>query len=255
MDKIFQGLPIKVVMMGNLMVSLIGALFIYGAPVKSEYKNLKHWFLLFWCCLVLYFAVGSAVNVPPWRANRFLQFSDPNYEQSFVRTHGAWLIMVILSDLPIIALTFGYSFFLWRKKYSPWALILPTSIVFFAAWISAAFFKVNSISSAAAFCVFLYLAWSCREEHITSSVLLITYAFLHLPIGLAVNLPLEWRHSIFVLLLVSKLSLIIAMYDILEVKSAKNIQPTPNKRIHRSRRSAVHMVSRNAVRRPGDAER
>lgn len=221
MSNFFQDLSLETVFFANIIISIIGAIFIYGAPISLRYRNLKRFFFLFWFFLTIYYSVRVSVQTyAPYRIESFIY----PWQDFLIRpSHYAWMWLVILADLPIFMLCLGYIFYFKSTKHSRLLWITCMFIVFIASWIYAAYYDHNAPSHVIALFVFLYSAWYCRVEHTTSSVLWITYALLHLPIWTLSTVSLEWRHAAYILLLVSKLSLIVAMYNMLEVRPKKNL--------------------------------
>lgn len=229
MDEIFKGLPLEIVFWGNLLISIVGFIFIFTAPVSKRNNNLKIFYSLFWASLILYYISRIIIGyIDHYRPLRMTAFINPwnlsnIYELSITKHHWAWMFLVILADLPLLILCLSHYYHKIEKiklahtKVGTVIIFISFALVWFIDFVV----NNNALSSAVAFIVFFYTAWACRIEHISSSILWIIYAFLHLPLGIAVGVPIEWRHSIFVALLVSKLSLVAAMYNILEVKKSQ----------------------------------
>lgn len=211
------------VFLGNLFISIIGFVFIYGAPVVEHNKKLKLFFSLFWLALSFYYIARIGIGtLGQMRGARMIVFINPSYDFSISRSHWAWMFLVILADVSILMLCIGHYFHNLEKIRSPKLVVASIFVLFVLVWAIDSIVGNNALSSAVAFLVFFYTAWSCRIVHISSSILWIIYAFLHLPIGIATVIPFEWRRSIFVLLFATKLSLVVAMYNMLEVKKSKD---------------------------------
>ena len=218
MDNVFKGLPLEIVIWGNLLISIVGYIFIRGAPVIERNKRLKQFYSLFWASLILYYFTRILIgNLGLMRDRRMSAFLNPHLFNDFSISadHWAWILLVILADLSILMLCLGHFYHNKEERKYPKIAGASILIVFAIVWIFDFILGNNVLSNTIAFIVFFYTAWSCRINHISSSILWVIYAFVHLPIGIAMQVPIEWRHSIFVVLLGSKLSLIGAIYNVL----------------------------------------
>ena len=227
MDKIFQGLPLELVLWANLFISIVGFIFIYGAPVQTQQKKFKLFFSLFWISLVVYYIARISISVIDQADSaRLSAFLNPYGDFSITPSHWAWMLLVVLADISVLMLCFSHIYHKSEKIKKPWVAMSIAGIIFVVVWAIDLTVGNNALSNIIAFAVYFYTAWSCRINHISSSIIWIIYAFLHTPIGLATTTPFEWRHSIFVVLFATKLSLIAAMYNMLEVKRSGNMAGT-----------------------------
>lgn len=126
-----------------------------------------------------------------------------------------WLRLVIMADLPIMALAIGLSLYseIFSKIYNLAGCVI---FIFISTWVYAMFSGNNICSQIIAFVTFMALAWQCREKNINISILWIFYGCLNFPFRLLfTSFPESFNHTLFLLLLTSKISLISAMYKML----------------------------------------
>ncbi|KJJ85236.1 membrane protein [Candidatus Omnitrophus magneticus] len=220
MESIFNNLPLTTVLLGNIIISWIGIFFLWGAPVKTEYRGLKLSFVMFWIFIIIYYLCRAGVEYYFISTSRFICFLSPTGEgiHPKILPDFLWLLLVITADFSAIALLIGGIIHFTRNRRYLKIAVLLSFFGFISAWISAGYLKHNSVSAVITFLVFIYLGWRVRIKYITSSVLFIGYAFLNLPFFLlSGNAPEALKHTIFTLLFVSKFSLIVAMYNVLGV--------------------------------------
>lgn len=204
MNTLFNNMPFDVILGGNLFISIIGSFFVFGAPVLVNYKKLKLWFSFFWLGLVLYYSIRLIIVILKIDIGTSLF---------------PWLGLVIMADLPILALAIGYSLAIHKSKKSS-DLITYVVLIFVFSWAYAIYSGNNVCSQAVSFLTFMILAWSCRQKNINNSILWIFYAILNLPLRVFItDPPKDFGNTLFLLLLTSKLSLIVAMYKMLDVKA------------------------------------
>ena len=204
MNTLFTDMPLKVILEGNLLISFIGLFFVFGAPVLANYKRLKLWFSFFWLGLVIYYFIRLFIVILE------------------IDIGSIWLVLVILADLPIMALAIGYSLDIHKSKKSSDLIGYVYVVVFVFAWGYAICSGNNACSKLVTFSIFMVLAWSCRLKNINNSILWIFYACLNLPFRMFIaDPPQGFGNTLFLLLLTSRLSLIGVMYKMLEVKASR----------------------------------
>jgi hypothetical protein len=203
MNTLFNNMPFEVILKGNLFISIIGTFFVFGAPVLEHYKKLKLWFSFFWLGLVIYYSIRLIMVILKIDIGTSLF---------------PWLGLVIMADLPILALAIGYSLGISKSKKSA-DLTTYVVLIFVFTWVYAIYSGNNICSQVVTFLTFMVLAWSCRQKNINISILWIFYAILNLPLRVFIaDPPKDFGNTLFLLLLTSKLSLIVAMYKMLDVK-------------------------------------
>jgi hypothetical protein len=214
MSDLLKGLPLDVILKGNALASAIGFLFVATAPVDDDKRVLRAWLSAFWVLLGGYYGIRDVVGVLASSTHRLATFfpvSDFTYPPVF------WLPLVILADLPIMALAYAFAVHELRVVKRSTALVVLT-VAYGVAW-SVAFVTNNSaVSSIYTFAVFFYLSWHFRLVKIAMAMVWLSYAVLHLPLRLATTVENNWTTSVFLLLIAGKLALITAMYDVLGVK-------------------------------------
>lgn len=199
---LFSELEQEVILGGNLVFCLLGCMFTLGAKVPSDSLKLKFWFMLFWSGLSFYYA--ARISVTSMSAG-----SMNTWE---------WIGLVILADLPVMAVITGTFLHVFHFSHHPRKIIMIVSTLFYLSWVFAISLDHNAISALLTFISFIIIAWSCRNKSINSSIILMYYACLNFPIRLFGEVPASFGHTVFVLLLITKPLLIGVTYSLLGAK-------------------------------------
>ena len=221
MDKYFEHLPYDLVLWGNFLISVTGLVFIIGAPVTDNFKKLKNFFIYFWASLISYYLLrGTTGSIQHDRIfNTYVNFQSFNLNSPEM----IWSYLVVLADISILMICLGHVFHKDLSKRTRILSVIIISCIFIFIWIIDFKLNHNVYSNILAFIVFFYTAWSARIDDITVSIIWLSYAILHLPLGLAVGITPEWQRTLFIVMLISKLSLIIAMYSMLGIKKKDSL--------------------------------
>jgi len=195
---------------GNALLSGMGLVFAIGAPIKIKLKTAKKWWILMWASMFIFYFLSASFSI--FRVSSLILTIIVAIFNG-VSTSSIVMLFIYLRDkgksnIYYTALVFILSLllsssgtFLFNSNYIP-AKVISIFISHFLAWI-----------------FFVMLAWNYRKKHMATTLLLLAYANLQLPAGLIGKTGLGVD---LVLLLVSKLSLIGAMYYTLGVRDVKS---------------------------------
>lgn len=207
-----EGLKQSGIYLSNALLSGLGLAFAIGAPAIAKFKPTKKWWVLLWVGLLGFYLWSSylsavktfalLISMPlaifngiSTAAVAMLYFHSRdkwrlNQRKSIII---CWLVFVLVVLSGVLSLVIN----------SPFEQYLVGPVAIFGQIFSWIFFVL--------------LAWNYREQHMTTTILLLAYANLQLP---AVIVGKEGLGNDFTLLLAAKLSLIGAMYHTLGVRDA-----------------------------------
>ncbi len=213
MDAIFNCLPLHSVIIANVVISMIGIIFLVGAHTLPRFRKLKLSYVGFWLFLLLYYICRLVLLQD--KPRMFALVMSPGHS-AFADTN--WLCLVVLADFSVIAIIVGTFIHYFKNQRHFFLFATIVILLFITAWISSVMLHHNIVSSLLASAAFLWVGWTCRLKYINNTVVWIVYAILHIPIRLtASDIAPEYVQTVFILLLATKLSVIVAMYTTLEV--------------------------------------
>ncbi len=201
MESLFQSMPLRIILSGNLLLCIFGVMFTLGAPVLPSRQRLKPYIIGFWSLLTVYYLIRLI--------GEFLQL------QLGVALN-PWFVLVVLADLSPMILCLGCAKYMHPPLKHAGSIICPP---FALAWLFALLLGHNTISQILTSCAFFFVAWQSRLININISLVLISYGVLSLPFGLVWNSPATFGQSVFLLLLVTKLPLLGGLYQVLTTVS------------------------------------
>ena len=196
------------VFLGNALLSGIGLAFAIGAPVISELRVARRWWVILWASLLGFYLWQVLVSLTSSISVLALMPLALFNGSSTVASAMLYLLLREKSQISFlkaaiassfILLVFGLSGFISITSYDrfgPLSTIIANSL----AWV-----------------FFVLLAWNYRTTHMSTTMLLLAYANLQLPAGIISKGGLG---NDLVLLLAAKLSLIGAMYHMLGIRDA-----------------------------------
>jgi hypothetical protein len=200
MESLFRGMPLIMILSGNLLLCAIGATFTLGAPAQPSRVRLKPYIVAFWCLLTAYYFARLLGHLVQLKLALALE---------------PWIVLVVLADLCPMILCLGFG-----KYISPPVRHADIFICFpfVLAWLSAIFMGHNAVSQMLTTLAFLFVAWRSRLTSINISLILISYGLLSLPFGLFWDAPRTFGQSVFLLLLAAKMPLLGALYQVLTME-------------------------------------
>ena len=205
------------VYLGNALLSGMGLAFAIGVPAIDKFRPAKKWWIVLWASLIGFYlwsiflfsaklfgvlestplAIFNGISTAS-AAMLYLYLRDkgqPNNRKAtiiccavFLLVALSGLLSLIINSSPLIPIPSNI-----------WGL-LPGIVGQILSWI-----------------FFVLMAWNYREQHMSTTILLLVYANLQLPAGFVGK---EGWGNDFVVLLATKLSLISAMYHMLGVRDA-----------------------------------
>lgn len=191
------------ILLGNLLVSILGLLFTYGASIKQEKKSQKKWWILFWLGLILYYLEQLIYE----KTN----FLPPSF------------IQVIIIDFTTIVSIFIIINYLDLSSKLRKRIPLFLGLGFLVLWFLQSTVISNLPSLIIAFLSFLILGYIHRHKDLTKALLVVTYGIAQIPpFMLDSSSNSETAFSSFLVAIIPlKLTLISAIYSYLDVKMDK----------------------------------
>jgi hypothetical protein len=194
-------MPLRIILSGNLLLCILGVIFALGAPVSASHQRLKPYIIGFWSLLTVYYLTRLIGELLQLQLGIALE---------------PWFVLVVLADLSPMILCLGCGKYIHPPlRHARLFICLPFAL----AWLFALLLGHNAISQILTSCAFFFVAWQSRLISINISLVLISYGVLSLPFGLVWDSPSTFGQSVFLLLLITKLPLLGALYQILTTAS------------------------------------
>lgn len=189
----------------NALLSAIGLVFTLGCPPAPEHAPVKKWWLVFWAAVAALYA-GQLLWV-----------------RSNLTSRGFALFLTLLARTSTAALTFAYlSHYRRRPLGARTAGSIAVALAITSLIVDEMWQRVVSVDAMWGWSVFMALAWSWRLKHVPTSLLLVSYANLQIPLAGMFG-DVESAFGTYPLLVLAKLSLIGAMYRLLGHKGELSI--------------------------------
>lgn len=185
----------------NLVLSIIGIIFTYGAEVKNEKRQEKKYWILLWACIILYYF------------SEFLMLSGLVFYPN-------WIHLIIIDSGTIITFFIIIAYLNWQSKIRK-VHYIALGLFFILTWILEETILSNNLFSLIIAAIsMIVLAYIHRLKDLTKSLVMLTYGFAQIPIFFIDNSldSINSRAGFLAALIPLKIILISVIYSYLGVK-------------------------------------